>query len=104
MTPSPRGLAASFLPSSRFGVAWAEHLQRWTVEKLCTKSCRDITNNEYGQAKKQAVVWGLNQRKRSQGCDLSREGEEQSQVKAESRGQQSWEHSQVWVKVKLPGL
>lgn len=74
------------------------------MEKLCTKPCRDITNNEYGQAKKQAVVWGLNQRKRSQGCDLSREGKERSQVKAENRGQQSREHSQVWVKVKLPGL
>lgn len=58
---------------------------------------------EYGQAKKQAVVWGLNQRE-SQGCDLSREGGERSQVKVENRGQQSPEHSQVWVKVKLPGL
>lgn len=48
------------------------------------------------QAKKQAVIWGLNQRKRSRGCDLSREGEEQGQVRAESKGQRTWEQSRVW--------
>lgn len=48
------------------------------------------------QAKKQAVIWGLNQRKRSRGCDLSREGEEQGQVRVESKGQRSREQSRVW--------
>lgn len=42
---------------------------------------------ECGQAKKQAMIGGLTKKEVSE-CDLSREGEEQNQVKVEGRGWQ----------------
>lgn len=42
------------------------------------------------------MIWGLIQTERSQGSDVPRAGEEQSQVKVENKEPPSGKHSQVW--------